>query len=398
VLDQVDVAIDAPHGRIAGTVCGGFEGVARAFEENFTARGEVGAAFAAYHRGQPVVDLWGGLADHATGAPWRRDTVQLIFSGTKGLVGVCLLLLIDRGLLDLDAPVCRYWSEFGRAGKERIRVRDVVSHRAGLPGVRAALSLQDILDEHLMARRLEREAPFPGLEGRVSYHPLTFGWLCAELIRRIDGRSVGRFFAEEVAGPLALELWIGLPPSVEPRVATLVPGADWGTSPEHTLGSVNAAVAAAWDNPPGRLAEPLQQNTRAFHAAGVPATGAIGTARSIARLYGCLACDGELDGVRLVSAQTVARARTCLARGRDALVGVPRAFSVGFELQTELTPFGPPQSAFGHTGAGGSAHGAWPALHAGFSYAMNELRDEDPDPRAQALLRALHDAIACRGG
>ena len=393
MLAQVDVAMDVARGRVAGSVAAGFEAVADAFAENFAERDELGAAFAAYHEGRLVVDLWGGLADPSTETAWQQDTVQAIFSGSKGLLGVCLLLLVDRGLLDLDDPVCRHWPEFANAGKQHIRVRDAVSHQAALPGIRTPLNEQDILDEDLMARLLEQEAPFGGLEGRVCYHPLTFGWLCGELIRRIDGRGVGRFFAEEVARPLALDLWIGLPAAIEPRVATLVPGASWGTSPEHTLGATDPRIAAVFDNPPGRLAPPLQHNTAAFRAAGVPATGAIGTARAIAKLYGCLACGGELDGTRLISPRTIARARAHLAGGPDALIGTPRAFGIAFELQTELMPFGPPPAGFGHTGAGGSAHGAWPDQHVGFSYAMNQLRDGDPDPRAQALLRALHDVV-----
>ena len=395
--DRVAIEADVPRGRIAGTVAPGLEGVAQAFAENFEERGEVGAAFAAYHRGRLVVDLWGGLADPATGTAWRRDTAQVIFSGSKTLVSTCMLMLIERGRLELDEPVCRYWPEFAAAGKEWISVRDVLTHQSAVPGIRTPLTEHDLFDERSMVRLLEQEAPFEGLEGRVCYHPLTFGWLCGELIRRVDGRDIRRFFAEEVAAPLALDLWIGLPPALEPRVATLVAGADWGSGPEHTLGAGDATIAAVWENPRDRLVEPFEQNTPAYHAAGIPATGAIGTARSIAKLFGCLACRGELDGIRLLSPRTVAMAQDLEAYGPDPLIGTPIAHGLGFELQTELMWFGPPEDGFGHTGAGGSVHAAWPDRQAGFSYAMNELRDSQPEARAQSLMDTLYDGLARSG-
>ncbi len=205
----------------------GFELVAEEFERNFGERGEHGAAFAAVADGELVVDLWGGTADQTRGAPWREDTVCLVFSGAKGLVATCLLLLIERGKLELDAPLSRYWPQFGN---ERVLVRHAVSHTAGLPGIRAPVALLDLLDYERMTSLLEAEEPYWEPGTRLAYHALTFGWLCGELVRRIDGRTVGTFFAGEVAGPLGLELWLGLPDEVEPRVARLRRAPDYRPS------------------------------------------------------------------------------------------------------------------------------------------------------------------------
>jgi CubicO group peptidase (beta-lactamase class C family) len=378
-----------------GAVAPGFERVRDEFERNFAERGEVGAAFAAVRDGETVVDLWGGLADQAAQRAWQEDTLQLIFSGTKGVVAACLLMLIDRGLIDPNAPVARYWPEFAGAGKDDIRVSDVASHQAGLPGLRAPVVESDLIDDVRMAAALAAQPAEEDPRARDAYHPLTFGWLCGELIRRVDGRSVGRFLAEEIVAPLGLEIWIGLPEHLEERVSTLSYAPDWGVSlPDAAQLASDELAARVWANPPLFPAEHLPWNTRAFHAAEIPGAGGIATARSIARLYGCLARGGELDGVRLLSARTLERGRACLVRRTDSLQDELSAFGLGFELQTELLRLGPPTEAFGHTGAGGSCHGAWPQARAGFSYCMNRMVDRDPvDARAQALLRALYEAL-----
>jgi CubicO group peptidase (beta-lactamase class C family) len=343
------------------TVAPGYEAVAEEFEGTL---GAGGAAFAAVVEGELVVDLWGGDVE--------RDTLQLIFSGTKGLVAVCLLVLVERGLLELDAPVQRYWPEFV---ERRVLVRHVVSHTAGLPGLRRGFTASDLLDGRRMAAELAVEPPFWPPGERLAYHALSYGWLCGELIRRIDGRSAGRFFAEEVAGPLELELWIGLPPEQEPRVAHL-----------HRAEGYAPTSLGEDSDPPlevlyGNLAGEFVWNDEAVHQAEIPAANAIGTARSIATLY------GGLD--RLLAAETIRIGRTELSRDLCAVTRRPYAFGVGFELQTELGALGPPRSAFGHTGSGGSSHGAWPDDRVGFSYAMTELRAEAVDDRARRVLAAL---------
>ena len=377
----------------------GFEEVAEAFARNFSELEEIGAAFAAYVDGELVVDLWGGLADARRNVAWGRDTLVGVFSGSKGIVAACLLLLLERGQLELDAPVCRYWPEFAACGKEDVLVRDVVSHQAGLPGLLTPASVEEATDAARMAQLLAAQRPIAPPGSGPVYHAVTFGWLCGELVRRVDGRSIGQLLRDEIADPLGLDVWIGLPARHEGRVAVLERSAAFGRGPSDLLveREVDETAWSIYSNPPrwsphGELAA----NLRSWRQAEVPATNGIVNARSLARLYGCLARGGEIDGVRLLSPETVERGRRCLARGQDPYVG-ELAFATGFELQTGGVDLGPPTDAFGHSGAGGSVHGAWPGLRTGFSYAPNLLRSLDGgDPRAEALLTALHSAIADR--
>jgi CubicO group peptidase (beta-lactamase class C family) len=387
---------------VDGHVADGFEAVREAFVESLRHRGELGASFAVTRDGALVVDLWGGVADADTRRPWRQDTLQVIFSGTKGLVALCLLMLIDRGELDMEAPVARYWPEFATNGKAGIRVLDVVSHQARLPGLRVPLSDDaEILDDRRMAALLAVQATESDPRAAFTYHALTYGWLCGELVRRVDGRSVGRFFAEEVADPLGLEIWIGLPPELEPRVSTLAYSPQWGRrrpwGPDEIARDefLNRVLNNPPLFPPGRI----PWNAAAWHRAEIASAGGIGTARALARLYGCLALGGELDGVRLLRTGTLERGRRALSQRWDPVVLAHQAFAFGFEIQTDLLPLGPAADAFGHRGAGGSIHCAWPSLRAGVSYAMNLMRDDpDGDPRGEALLDAAHAALVGRNG
>jgi len=317
--------------------------------------------FAATKDGELVVELG------------RTDEPALIFSGTKGLVAMCLLLLIERGQLDLDVAVSDYWPEFRH---RNVLVRHVVSHTAGMPGLRPPPTEEELLDGEQMAARLAGEPPIWPAGERLAYHALTFGWLCGELVRRIDGRTVGTFFAEEFAQPLDLELWIGLPAEVEPRVARLERAPDYSV-----VGEPGPLLEALY----GPLLHRFVWNEPAFHAAEIPAANAIGTARSIALLY------GRLEEV--LRPETILLGRTELSRGVCAVTDLPYAFGVGFELQTERRSLGPPANAFGHTGSGGSAHGAWPDERVGFSYIPTELRSSDTDDRARRLLAELHDEL-----
>ncbi len=383
-----------------GFAADGFEGVAEAFARNFSELGEIGAAFAAYVDGELVVDLWGGLADGRRNVAWDRDTLVGVFSGSKGIVAACMLLLLERGQLELDAPVCRYWPEFAAGGKQDVLVRDVVSHQAGLPGLLTPVSVEEATDDVRMAQLLAAQRPIAPPGSGPVYHAVTFGWLCGELVRRIDGRSIGRLLRDEIADPLGLDVWIGLPARHEGRVAVLERGAAFGQGPTDLLvgREVDETAWSIYSNPPRWSGDELAANLCAWRQAEVPATNGIVSARSLARLYGCLARGGEIDGVRLLSPETVERGRRCLARGVDPYVG-ELAFATGFELQTGEVDLGPPADAFGHSGAGGSVHGAWPESRTGFSYAPNLLRSLDGgDPRAAALLTALHAAIEGREG
>jgi CubicO group peptidase (beta-lactamase class C family) len=378
---------------VGGFVAPGFERVAEEFARNLGERDDLGAAFAAVRDGETVVDLHGGVADRASQRPWTEDTLQLVFSGTKGFVAVCLLLLLERGGLELEAPVARYWPEFG---KESVLVRDVVSHTARLPGIDTEVGADAWPDFARMTALLAAQGQSEDARAGFCYHALTYGWLAGELVRRADGRSVGRFFAEEVAGPLGLELWIGLPEEQEPRVSTLEVHESWPSRPHLAPESLaaDALARSIWGNPPAFAREALPWNRRDYRASEIPGANAVGTARSIARLYGCLARGGELAGVRLLAEATVRLGRTELSRGWEPVLDVPMAFGVGFQLQTEDRPFGPAADGFGHGGAGGSIHGAWPGQRVGFSYCMNVMRDdEDENGRGAALLRALHEAV-----
>ena len=364
----------------------GFERVAEAFEQTLEgAHG--GGAVAAFVDGSPVVDVWGGTADAESGRPWDESTAAVVFSGTKGLVAVCMLILAERGLVELDEPVARYWPEFAAAGKEGVLVRHVLSHTAGVPGLKSSFARDDILDSETMTARVAAEPPFWPPGEQLAYHALTYGWICGELIRRADGRSPGRFLAEEVVEPLGLDAWLGLPEQLEPRVATLVARSDFAVT---VVGDEPAPLLSALY---GRDNGRFDWNAPEVHRVEIPGGNGIATARSMARLYGCLARGGALDGVVLLEPETVERGRTELSRGVCAVTRRPYAFASGFELTTELARLGPEPDAFGHTGSGGSTHGAWPSLRTGFSYVMNELRPEESDERGPLLLGALRDAL-----
>jgi len=315
------------------------------------------------------------------------------------LLAIMVLVLIDRGLLDLDAPVSRYWPEFG---KDEILVRHIVSHAARLPGLSSPVDIPDLTDDRRMAALLAAQSPNDDPRAALCYHALTFGWLCGEVIRRVSGRSPGRLLAEEIAAPLSLDVWIGLPEAYEASVSTLYLGSNWGIAPffDPALWARDPLVESLWGNPP-LWGDPVHWtpdtfawNSRTFHAKEIAGANAIGSARAIATLYGELARGGG----PLLSVKTLALGRQTVSDGIDQVHGNRLRTGVGFQLQTELRLLGPPEDAFGHTGAGGSCHGAWPAQRVGFSYAMNLMQDPTSgDQRALRLLTALHKALAPRG-
>lgn len=373
----------------------GFEPVRDAFAANFAAGTEVGAAFAVYHRGRPVVDLWGGVADVASGRPWQEDTVVLVFSTTKGATAACAHLLAARGQLDVEAPVARWWPEFAAAGKERVTVAHLLAHQAGLAWVDEPMTLEDALAWEPVVAALARQAPHwePGTEH--GYHALTFGWLVGEVVRRASGRSVGTFFAEEIAGPLGLDFWVGLPESVEPRVAPLITPAASGDE------EVRAAMAAlagpgselgrALSAPGGAFADVEVFNTRAVRAAEVPAANGVADARSVARMYAAMI--GEVDGVRLLPADHLERATRRRTSGPNRiLLGLDIQFGLGFMVPSSVTAVGGPRS-FGHFGAGGSLGWADPDAGLAFGYVMNRMEmGLAGDTRSARLIAATYQA------
>jgi CubicO group peptidase (beta-lactamase class C family) len=372
-----------------GEVAPGFENVRGAFER--TLGGDApGGAFAAVVDGRMVVDLWGGVADAETGRPWEEDTCAVLFSGTKGLVATCLLHLADRGRLSLDDPVSRYWPEFAAAGKSGVTVAQLAAHTAGLPALEGPLTRDDLHEPARLAARLAAQRPL-WTDGTPSYHAFTHGWLCGEIVRRVDGRTVGRYLAEEIAAPLGIALTIGLAADDPrgPRLARL------RRRPGYRLSAFQSG------EPDPRLASvyPLERlggdvwNDRQVLAAEMPAAGGVGTASAMARLYGSLVSADR----PLVHPASLAAATSVEAAGDDPLTGRLLRFGpTGFELAGTPSQLGPAPDAFGHTGAGGSSHGGWPGSRTGFSFLSAELWTESEDRRARTVLEELHRAVAAR--
>lgn len=389
-----------------GWTADGFEVVRDAFEKNFASGGEVGAAFSAYHRGQKVADLWGGVADQESGRPWEEDTLALVFSTTKGATAMCANRLAQEGRLDVDAPVAQYWPEFAQGGKEAIPVSYLLSHQAGLAWVDGAMTAEEALSWEPVVEALAAQTPHwePGTEH--GYHATTYGWLVGEVIRRIAGRTVGTYLRGEIAGPLGLDFWIGLPEEHEHRVATLIsfipPGitkellADPGEDP---MAQIMAAflgpdtdLGRALFAPGGSLADADIWNSRAMHAAEVPAANGVGDARSIARMYA--ACIGEVDGIRVLTPEQLGTATTQRTSGPNrVLMGLDIQFGLGFMLHSSLIALGGDKS-FGHFGAGGSVGWADPEADLAFGYVMNRMdMGMAGDTRSYDLINACYDAI-----
>jgi CubicO group peptidase (beta-lactamase class C family) len=374
-----------------------FHSVRDAFAENFTRRGEVGAAVAVTVGGRLVVDLWAGHADAARTRPWTRDTIVNVASATKSPTAICAHRLADRGLLDLEAPVSTYWPEFAQAGKATIPVHLLLSHRAGLPAIETPLPTEALYHWDTMTRALAAQTPWWEPGTRHGYHAFTFGWLVGEVVRRISGKSLGAYWRAEVAQPLGIDCHIGLAAGHDARVAQFIPAPP---SPrgqpdfeEELIKNAGPMVQKALNNPPKTVAD---MNTRAWRAAEIPAGNAHTNARALARVYGALACGGEVDDVRVLSRGCIERARAEQASGPDAvLFGLPTRFALGFSLPSDGAGFGSSGgSAFGCPGAGGSIGFADPGLHVGFGYTMNQMQPGiGVDPRALRILDALYTSL-----
>jgi CubicO group peptidase (beta-lactamase class C family) len=351
----------------------------------------VGAAVCVYVDGAPVVDIWGGLADGSAGKPWQDDTIVCVFSSTKGVTAIGANLAIERGLLDPDAPVSKYWPEFAANGKDAITVRQVLSHRAGLPLVEEELTLDEALRWDPVVEALAAQAPIWAAGSQHGYHMRTYGWLVGEILRRITGRSPGTYLREEVTGPLGVDFWVGLPESEERRVARLVPP---DTTPSDALASFGDSLllARVLANPGGHFDYDDMWNTRALHAAELPSSNGIGDARGLARLYASCIGDG-VEGRRTLSDHTIAAATTVHSKGPDAVLMIESCFGLGFMLGRSFGAANPP-AAFGHAGAGGSLAFADPSSGMAFAYVMNDLRfDPAGDPRSESLVRATLAAL-----
>jgi CubicO group peptidase (beta-lactamase class C family) len=433
VEGELDATGSGSVTKIDGWTEQGFEGVGDAFRANFDAGTEVGAAFAAYHEGHKVVDLWGGVANRKTREAWAEDTLVLVYSTTKGVTAMCANRLAQQGRIDVSAPVATYWPEFAEAGKEEVTVADLLSHRAGLAWVDGPMTLDAMLRWDPVVEALARQAPsWP--PGRAhGYHATTFGWLVGEVVRRVTGTSIGSYLRQEICGPLGADFSIGLPAAEEPRVARLVSflesmGAESpGTGPMTGIGSSLSAAAGAGPEmaqmaeaaktylapdgpltkallaPGGVFADPEVWHSPRVHAAEIPAANGICDARSLALLYG--ACVGEVttpagDPFRILSPEQVERATQQETEGPDrVLMGLDIQWGLGFMLNRGLIAaagLGGPR-AFGHYGMGGSAGWAEPDLHLGMGYVMNRMEiGTTGDTRSFRLMQSCIEAARQR--
>ncbi len=370
------------HGKCAP----GFEPVRQAFERNFELGEERGASVAVTRDGEFVVDLWAGDAD-GDGRPWREDTLVNVYSTTKTMAATCVLLLADRGEVDLHAPVAKYWPEFAQSGKQGVLVSHVMSHSAGLSGFDEPTP-EDLYDWDDIVARLAAQAPWwePGTQS--GYHAVTQGFLQGEIVRRVTGRSIGTFFREEIAQPLGADFHIGLDEKHDPRVAELVP-------PKAGLGGgavdKDSILARTFRGPKLDGTEP---KTRAWRAAEIPAAGGIGNARSIARVHSALACGGSVDGVTIMSAQGVERALEEQIRGKDQVMGIEFVYGMGFGIADPSYPISPSERAFFWGGWGGSLAVIDLDARASIAYAMNRMApDLMGDRRGARIVKSAYQSL-----
>ncbi|MFH0173813.1 serine hydrolase domain-containing protein [Streptomyces cacaoi] len=373
-----------------------FAAVRAAFEENFRDRGELGAAVSVTVDGAVVADLWGGWADAARTRAWERDTLVNVWSTSKGPTALCAHILADRGLLDLDAPVAAYWPEFGAAGKERVLVRQLLSHRAGLAGLREPHSLEQLYDWELTTARLAAMEPWWEPGTRSGYHAFTYGFLVGELVRRVSGLLPGAFLEREVTGPLGVDFTIGLPEKEAGRAAELVhPPVASSSEQAAILSQLAPAAIAALTNP---VVGASEANSSRWRAAEIPAANGHGTARAVAALYGIFAGRGVYGGRRVLSPEAAERVREGQGACRDLVLGAGFAheteIGLGLWLSGPNGSYGPNPRAFGHDGFGGSCGLADPEAGVSLGYVMNRMGPHiADDPRKTALVDALYSAL-----
>lgn len=373
---------------VEGFCAHGFEPVRDAFVANFESGNEVGASACVVHDGEVVVDLWGGAAT-PEGAPWQRDTIVNVYSTTKTMAAVCMLMLADRGAIEFDAPVARYWPEFARNGKDGVLVRHVMSHSAGLAGFDTPVTVEELYDWEGICARLAGQAPWwePGTAS--GYHAITQGYLQGEILRRVDGRSLGTFFREEVAEPLGADFHIGLDAKHDDRVGELIPPP---TTLDENAGDPDSIAVRTFGSAPLSGREP---QTRAWRAAEIPAAGGIGNARAVARVHGALASGGTLEGVTLMAPETVALARARQTNGKDLALGVWMLFGLGFGLMNPRIPFTPSPGAFYWGGWGGSIAVVDPDTRTSIAYVMNRMGEGTlGDQRSVKIIAATYASLA----
>lgn len=399
------ISVDTAAGPVEGSCDPRFEAVSKTFIENFEKRDEIGASVSITLDGIKVVDLWGGRKSPG-GDPWQEDTVCTVFSSTKGAMALCAHLLADRGVLDLDAPVTDYWPEFAAGGKEGTLVSMTLDHSAGVPHLREPVRLGGFYDYDYMVERVADEPAFWPPGTRIGYHGFTMAWTVGEVIHRAAKERLGAFFQEEIAGPLGLEFWIGLPAAFESRVAPMIPA-----EPDEPW-MATRFIQAALNEPESttfyfmRDFPLLDVNTRECHAAEVGSANGIANGRALAGLYAPLANGGTLDGTHLVGTDTLARmVRVSMASHDDATLLMPTRFGLGFMRSMDNRRVAATvnsslligESAFGHVGAGGSVGFADPDCQMSFGYTMNRMGTGLlMNERGQSLIDAAYAALGYR--
>ena len=377
---------------VGGDVDARFGAVAEAFAENFTTRGETGAAVAVYLGGVRVVDLWGGMA--APGHPWQRDTVVGIFSTTKGLAAMCVTLLADRGLLDYDVPVATYWPEFAQAGKGSVTVAQLMSHQAGLSALDEPITLATVADSDALSRALAEATPLWVPGAGHGYHAVTFGFYAGELVRRVTGVSLGTFFQREIAGPLGAAAYIGTPAGVVPATTTQAGFSAAMADPERpivkammTPGSITARSMFAMPE----LAAPGAMDSDVVRRLEIPSVNGVADARSLARIYAAFA---GLDGSALCSPETVRRATATAVSGEDLVLFEHTEYALGFlKPGTSFFTVSRNSEAFGHPGSGGSLAFADPVAGIALAYVTNTLMGSNTDPRSTEVIKSVYACL-----
>ena len=358
-----------------------------AFAANLASGADVGASFCATLEGETVVDLWGGWADEERTRPWERDTIVNVYSTTKTMTALTALLLADRGELDFDAPVARYWPQFAAAGKQDVKVSHLMSHSAGLSGWKEPLAKDDLYDWEKATALLAAQAPYWEPGTAPGYHALTQGYLVGEVVRRITGKSLGTVFREEIAEPLGADFHIGLPASEDDRVAHLIPPPPGASIADRSESELQKNMAS---NPPIDVAE---TRTRAWRGAEIPAAGGTGNARSVAQVHAILANGGVAQGKRFMSEAGCRKALEVQVEGQDLILGMPARFGMGFGLAGGAVPLPNPNTIY-WGGYGGSLVIIDMDARTTFAYAMNKMAGTTTgDMRAFSLAMAMWEAL-----